>query len=303
MHRLARTSARCPRPRASPPRTPRRPASCCRETSRSTSACGLGRRSRIRPAPAAAGHQPVKRGYQLALGQVSRGAEDDDGARPGRTLHAGALTGHAGRPEPSAPIWRQARSVSATLHACAMAPRGRKRRVTLENLGDAAEAVVAQVMRHGQQVRARGLPVPIHPQVGEGEWAKEPSPCRALVIRAVALAPIRPVAARVRGIAGCEAPQPERGQELARAGVDHPSLPLRRSGLAGSETARIWLGRRVGSAPAGPSITSWTRRPPRSRSGRSPPRRARPSDPRSHRVGPPPARESSWRGAHCTRGH
>src|SRR6185369_3338966 len=79
------------------------------------------------------GLQVVERGEELALGQVPGGAEDDDGAGPRHSQRA-RLDRHAGRPAadafdrpatgPSAPISHQARSVSATLHAWAMAPRG-----------------------------------------------------------------------------------------------------------------------------------------------------------------------------------
>src|SRR6185369_16855410 len=77
--------------------------------------------------------QVVERGEELALGQIPGGAEDDDGARSGHPQRA-RLGRHAGRPAmdavacpaagPSIPISHQARSVSATLHAWAIAPRG-----------------------------------------------------------------------------------------------------------------------------------------------------------------------------------
>ena len=91
-------------------------------------------------------------------------------------------------------------------------------------------------MRHGRQEGAGGLPVAVDPQVGEGKRAEEPAPGRTLVVGAVALGRSAPVARRVAGIAGCEAAQAERGQELARAGVDDPcaAAPAR----AGSRAAR-----------------------------------------------------------------
>ena len=97
-------------------------------------------------------------------------------------------------------------------------------------------------MRHGQQVRAGGLPVPVYPQVGEGKRTEQPSPRRALVVGAVALGRSAPVATRVRGIAGREAPEPERGQELAGAGIDHSSLPLRRERARGERDREDLVG-------------------------------------------------------------
>ena len=135
------------------------------------------------------GLQVVERGEELALGQVPGGAEDDDGAGP-RHPQRRALTVMPGAPSRRLDC---SQAVGRDHARLGHAPRlgdgapGRKRRVALEDLGDAPEAVVAQVMRHGQQVRAGGLPVPVHPQVGEGKWAEQPSPCRALVIGAVAL--------------------------------------------------------------------------------------------------------------------
>src|SRR4029453_9925379 len=79
---------------------------------------------------------------------------------------------------------------------------GRKRRVAFEDLGDAAESIVAQVMRHGRQEGTGGLPVPVDPKVGDGKWAEEPSPGRTLVIGAVALGRSAPVSTDVRGLAG-----------------------------------------------------------------------------------------------------
>ena len=106
-------------------------------------------------------------------------------------------------------------------------------------------------MRHGRQEGAGGLPVPVHPQVGEGKWAEEPSPGRTLVVGAVALGRSAPVSTRVRGIAGCQAPQPERGQELARAGVDHPSLPLRRERARGERDREDLVGPKGGVGARG----------------------------------------------------
>src|SRR5882724_6974203 len=68
-----------------------------------------------------------------------------------------------------------------------------ERRLGLEDLGDAAQPVIRQMLRHRREEGARGLPVAVHAVVRERERSEQPGPRGALVVRTVAL----PRAARV----------------------------------------------------------------------------------------------------------
>ena len=203
-------------------------------------------------------------------------------ARPGR--------------RPSPPISHQARSVSATLHAWAMAAAGRKRRVAVEDLGDAAEPVVAQVMRHGQREARAAARSPC-----TRRWARANGPSShphagALVIGAVALGRAAPVATRVSGIAGREAAQSEGGQEAARAGLHDASLPLGRERARGKRHRQDLVGPQRGVGARG-TVDHVVAAPAASFQKRSKPAAARPAI-RSHgRVGRPATRAREAHGA------
>ncbi len=86
--------------------------------------------------------------------------------------------------------------------------------------------MVGQVLQQRGQVAARRLCVPVDAQVGGDERADEPAPDRALVVGAVALAPVAAILADVGRIVGREGAQPVGGQQVAGASVNDRALPL-----------------------------------------------------------------------------
>src|SRR5947209_14548337 len=107
------------------------------------------------------------------------------------------------------------------------APAGSEGRIGVEDLGDRADPKVAEMVGERRQERQRGRGVAVGLEVGEREGAEKPGPDRALMVRTVACALIAAVVAPIVGIARSEATQPERRQEVARAGVDDALLALR----------------------------------------------------------------------------
>src|SRR2546428_13137072 len=88
------------------------------------------------------------------------------------------------------------------------APARCKRRIAVEDLGDGAEPVVAEVMRHRREEGACCLGVAVHLEVSERERAEEERPHRALVVGAVAVPLIAAVLALVLRVAWTETPEP-----------------------------------------------------------------------------------------------
>ena len=146
--------------------------------------------------------------------------------------------------------------------------------------------------------------IAVDAQVRKRERAEQPSPRRALVIRAVALGRPAAIAARVRGFAGAEAPEAERGEELTRARLDDPPLPLGRQRARGQRDGEDLVGPERGIGAPGPvdhveaGAGGLVPEPLEARGGAL-----------SHLI---PGRlllarhsreGSPWRGAHCTRGH
>src|SRR5215470_15254789 len=70
----------------------------------------------------------------------------------------------------------QARSVSATDHACAIHPRGSKGRIAIEDLGDRPEPVVTEMMRQWREERSSSLGVTVHLEVRQRERPEEEGP-------------------------------------------------------------------------------------------------------------------------------
>src|SRR6266540_6009596 len=67
------------------------------------------------------------------------------------------------------------------------APTGREGRVAVEDLGDGADAMVAEVVGERRQERAGRRGVAIRLEVCQGERSEEPGPHRALMVDAVTL--------------------------------------------------------------------------------------------------------------------
>src|SRR5256712_2632602 len=108
------------------------------------------------------------------------------------------------------------------------APTWREGRVAVEDLGDGADAMVAEVVGERRQERAGRRGVAVRLEVGQGERSEEPRPHRALMVRAVAFPLIAAVVTSIIRMAGHQAPEPERGQQMTGAGIDDPFLALRR---------------------------------------------------------------------------
>src|SRR2546425_13100802 len=82
---------------------------------------------------------------------------------------------------------------------------GQERRVAVEDLGDGAEPVVAQVIGERDEILARPGGIAIRVEVGEREGPQQPAPRGALVIRAVARALVAAVPADVARVERREA--------------------------------------------------------------------------------------------------
>src|ERR1700683_3751052 len=97
----------------------------------------------------------------------------------------------------------------------------RMRRIAVKDLGYAAEAAFAQMRRQVREQSECKVDVVMDTIMGEGEWPEQPRPDRSLVISGIALGGVSLVDALVARIAGCQGPQADRRQQLARARLNH----------------------------------------------------------------------------------
>src|SRR2546430_6158920 len=100
--------------------------------------------------------------------------------------------------------------------------------IAVEDLCDAAEAVVADVGSQRLEERERGRAVAVDAKVGERERAEEPGPGGSRVVGTVARLRAADVTGAVRRVGGAEAPEAAGREEVPGAGVDDPPLTIRR---------------------------------------------------------------------------